>query len=89
MEDNERRRDFYGEKDIPKSNISDIELYMDKNAKDIVDFLEEKTVEDYAPTGEIYDRLLNQLVNEFPFGLEDGRPYYDKVHAYILLFFDF
>jgi hypothetical protein len=62
---------------------------MDKNAKDIVDFLEEKTVEDYAATGEIYDRLLNQLVNEFPFELEDGRSFYDKVHVYISLFFDF
>lgn len=79
--DNERRRDLYGEDDIPKSNILDIELFMDKNAKDIVDFLEEKTVEDYDPTGKIYDRLLSQLVSEFPFGPEDGRYYYDKVHV--------
>jgi hypothetical protein len=66
----------------PESQILEIEYYMDKNANEIVDFLEEKIVEDYAPTGEIYDRLLSQVVNEFPYGKpEDGRPYYDKVHA--------
>jgi len=54
---------------------------MDKHAKEIVDFLEAKTVEDCSPTGEIYDRLLSQLVNEFPFGPEDGRPSYDKTHV--------
>jgi hypothetical protein len=81
MEDDGRRRNLYGEKDIQKPNILDIEYYMDKNAREIVDFLEKKTVEDYAPTGEIYDRLLSQLVNEFPFGPEDGKPYYDKTHV--------
>jgi hypothetical protein len=69
------------EDDIPKSKILYIELYMDKHAEEIVDFLEAKTVEDYTPTGEIYDRLLSQLVNEFPFGPGDGRPYYDKTHV--------
>ena len=54
---------------------------MDKNAKDVVDYLEDKTVEDYDPTGEIYDRLLSKLVNEFPYGPTDGRFYYDKVHV--------
>lgn len=76
-----RDRDLYEEKDIPESKILDIELYMDKNAREIVDFLEDKTVEDFIPTGEIYDRLLNQLVNEFPFGPEDARFYHDKVHV--------
>jgi hypothetical protein len=54
---------------------------MDKNAKDVVDYLEQKTVEDYDPTGEIYDRILSKLVNEFPFGPTDGRYYYDQVHV--------
>jgi hypothetical protein len=77
----ERTHDLYGEDDIPKSNILDITLFMDKNAKDVVDYLEQKTVEDYDPTGEIYDRILSKLVNEFPFGPTDGRYYYDKVHV--------
>src|SRR5829696_10231498 len=66
----ERTHDLYGEDDIPKSNILDITLFMDKNAKDVVDYLEQKTVEDYDPAGEIYDRILSKLVNEFPFGLQ-------------------
>jgi hypothetical protein len=77
----ERTHDLYGEDDIPESNILDITLFMDKNAKDVVDYLEQKTVEDYDPTGEIYDRILSKLVNEFPFGPTDGRYYYDKVHV--------
>jgi hypothetical protein len=36
----ERTHDLYREKDIPKSNILDIEIYMDKHAKEIVDFIE-------------------------------------------------
>jgi hypothetical protein len=75
-------KDLYGEGDIPKSNILDIEVYMDKHAKEIVDFIERKTVEDYAPDmTEIYDKLLSELVNEFPFGPKDGRYYYDKLHV--------
>jgi hypothetical protein len=55
---------------------------MESHAEEIVDFIEKKTVEDFAPTGEIYDGLLNRLVNEFPFGkLEGGGFYYDKVHV--------
>jgi hypothetical protein len=42
-------KDLYGEGDVPQSNILDIELYTDKHAKEIVDFIERKTVEDYAP----------------------------------------
>jgi hypothetical protein len=78
----ERTHDLYGEKDIPKSNILDIEIYMGKHAKEIVDFLEKKTVEDYAPDmTEIYDKLLSELVNEFPFGPQDRKFYYDKIHV--------
>jgi hypothetical protein len=78
-----RADDLYGENDIPKSKILDIELYMDKHAKEMVDFLEKKTVEDYTPDmTEIYHKLLRQLVEEFPFGkTEDGGLYYDKVHV--------
>jgi hypothetical protein len=35
----ERTHDLYGEDDIPESNILDITLFMDKNAKDVVDAL--------------------------------------------------
>jgi hypothetical protein len=80
MQKDRRTHDLYEEEDIPKSNLN-IQSYLQDHAKAIVYFLEEKTVEDYAPTGEIYDRLLSQLVNQFPFGPEDGRPYYDKTHV--------
>jgi len=39
----ERTHDLYGEDDIPQSNILDISLFMDKNAKDVVDYLEDKS----------------------------------------------
>jgi hypothetical protein len=69
--------------DLPlESKITDTEYFMESHAEKIVDFMEKKIVEDFAPTHEIYDGLLNQLVNEFPFGkLEGGGFYYDKVHA--------
>lgn len=65
--------------DIP-SKILGIEVFMDRYKDQIVDFIEKKIVEDVPPKYEIYDRLLNELVNEFPFGPEDGKPYYDKTH---------
>jgi hypothetical protein len=72
MENDERRRDLYGEKDIPKSNILDIEIYMDKHAKEIVDFIErkitEKSQKEIKITGEISDRIINELSKEMPFG---------------------
>jgi hypothetical protein len=68
----------------PESKITNIEYFMESHAEEIVDFMEKKTVEDFTPTGEIYDGLLNQLVNEFPFGKpEDGRFYHDKVHVIV------
>jgi hypothetical protein len=77
-----RTHDLYGEKDIPKSKILEIEFYMDRFKKEIVDLFEKKTVEDYAPDmSDIYDKVLSELVNEFPFGPQDGRFYYDKMHV--------
>jgi hypothetical protein len=75
----ERTHDLYGEKDIPKSNILDIEIYMDKHAKEIVDFIEQKISEKSQKgikiTGEIPDRIINELSKEMPFG-----PTFDMTH---------
>jgi hypothetical protein len=69
--------------DLPsESKITDIEYFMDSHREEIFDFMDKKAFEDFAPRGEIYDGLLNQLVKEFPFRkLEDGGFYYDKVHV--------
>ena len=79
MEADERRRDLYGEKDIPKSNILNIEYYMDDHAKEIVDFIEgeitENSQKNIKMTGEIPDRIINELSKEMPFG-----PTFDMTH---------
>lgn len=72
MNDNDRTRDLYGENDIPKSKILDIEIYLDKHAKEIVDFIEkkisEKSQKEIKITGEIPDRIMNELAKEMPYG---------------------
>ena len=66
--------DYYSENDIPKSKILNIEEYIDKHAKDIVDFIGEKITEEklkaVMPTGEIFDRIVNELIKEMPFESE-------------------
>ena len=59
-----KTHDLYGENDIPKSKFLNIELYMDKHAKEIVDFIE-KEIKDNSQkviswTGEI---LIESLTN--------------------------
>jgi hypothetical protein len=60
------------ENDIPKSKILNIEYYMENHAEEIVDFIErkisEKSQKEIKITGEISDRIMNQLVQEMPFG---------------------
>jgi hypothetical protein len=57
---------------MDNSKILGIELYMDKNKEEMVDYIHRKITEkkgkEVKPTGEIFDRLVNQLVREFPFG---------------------
>ena len=68
----------------PESKITDTEYFMESHREEIVDFMEKKTVVDIAPTGtgDVFEGLLNRLINEFPFGkLEAGGFYYDKFHA--------
>jgi hypothetical protein len=65
-----KTHDLYGENDIPKSKFHNIELYMDKHAKEIVDFIE-KEIKDNSQkviswTGEIPDRIINELSKEMP-----------------------
>jgi hypothetical protein len=68
----EKDKHLYGENDIPESNILDIEIYMDKHAKEMVDFIErkisEKSQREIKITGEIPDRIMNELTKEMPFG---------------------
>jgi hypothetical protein len=70
--DKDRTRDLYGENDIPKSKILEIESYMDRHAKEIVDFIEKKISEKSQTwikiTGEIPDRIMNELTKEMPYG---------------------
>jgi hypothetical protein len=66
----------------PESKITDTEYFMESHREEIVNFMEKKPVVDIAPTGDVFDGLLNRLVNEFPFGkLEVGGFYYDKFHT--------
>jgi hypothetical protein len=70
MEKDGKTHDLYGENDIPKSKFLNIELYMDKHAKEIVDFIE-KEIKDNSQkviswTGEIPDRIINELSKEMP-----------------------
>ena len=59
--------------------ILNIEYYMDSRKQEIVDFAErkisEKRVKDVKITGDIFDRLVNQLSKDMPFG-----PRYDMTH---------
>ena len=72
MEKDPRTHDLYGEDDIPKSNILDIEHYMENHATEIVDFIglkiEEKSHKEIKITGKITDRIINQLAQKMPFG---------------------
>lgn len=58
--------------DILPSKILGIEVYMDKHKDEIVDFIEKKILQkagkDVKITGDIFDRLANQLTIEMPFG---------------------
>ena len=68
----------------PESKIIDTESFMELHREEIVNFMEKKTVLDITPTGtgDVFEGLLNRLINEFPFGkLEVGGFYYDKFHA--------
>jgi hypothetical protein len=62
--------------------ISNIEYYMDSRKQEIVDFAEEKISEkklkDVKITGDAFDRLVNQLSKEMPFG-----PRYDMTHIIV------
>ena len=59
--------------------ILGIEEYMDTHKKEIVDFVEkkisEKKYKEMKITGEIFDRLVNKLSIDMPFG-----PTYDMTH---------
>jgi hypothetical protein len=66
----------------PESKITHTEYFMESHREEIVDFMEKKTVADIAPTGDVFEGLLNRLINEFPFGkIERGGFYYDKFHT--------
>jgi hypothetical protein len=77
------------ENDIPESKILDIEYYMDKHAEEIVDFIEEKITEErlkaVMPTGEIFDRIVNELTKEMPFESESEPKKTHTVLAYALV----
>lgn len=68
MKKDGRTHDLYGEKDIPKSNILNIEVYMDKHAKEIVDFIEQEITDNsrkvITMTGEIPDRIMNDCLGK-------------------------
>ena len=68
----DKTTDRFGPDDIPESKILKIEEYMDNHAKEIVDFIErkisEKSKKDIKITGEIPNRIMNELVKEMPFG---------------------
>jgi hypothetical protein len=78
------KKDPSGAERPPESKITDTEYFMDSHREEIFDYMEKKTVVDIAPTGtgDVFEGLLNRLINEFPFGkLEAGGFYYDKFHA--------
>jgi hypothetical protein len=56
--------------DFPKSNIPNIEYYMDSHAKEIVDFIEQgiakNSQKNFKIEGEITDMIMNELTNEMP-----------------------
>jgi hypothetical protein len=68
----DKTTDKFGPDDIPESRILKIEEYMDNHAKEIVDFVErkisEKRKKDIKITGQIPNRIMNELVKEMPFG---------------------
>ncbi|HEU4823589.1 MAG TPA: hypothetical protein VFS97_09225, partial [Nitrososphaeraceae archaeon] len=62
----DKTTDRFGPDDIPESRILEIEEYLQKREKEIVDYVEKQTVEDYPPIYEPFDKLLDKLVHEFP-----------------------
>jgi hypothetical protein len=79
MVKDERTHDLYGEDDIPESRILKIELYMENHAKEIVDFIEQEIKDNsqrvISWTGEIPDRIINELHEEMPFAPTSDRTY--------------
>ena len=65
--------------DISKLNISDIERYLDLHKKEIMDFIMDKIFKDTPQqikiTGNIFDRLVNQLTRDVPFGTISNLPW--------------
>jgi hypothetical protein len=53
-------------------NISDLEHFLDLNKKAIMDHIMNKIFKDapqkIKPSGEIFDRIVNQLMQDVPFG---------------------
>lgn len=57
---------------VRELNILDIEHFLDSHKKDIMDHIMNKIFKDapqkIKPTGEIFDRIVNQLMQDVPFG---------------------
>jgi len=53
----------------------EIEEYLKSHRKEMVDFVEQKDTKGLRITGDIFDRLVNKLTTERPFG-----PTVDKTH---------
>jgi hypothetical protein len=73
--------------DFPKSNIPNIEYYMDSHAKEIVDFIEQgiakNSQKNFKIEGEITDMIMNELTNEMPFDQIRSVPFgpaFDAAH---------
>jgi hypothetical protein len=57
---------------VRELNILDIEHFLDSHKRDIMDHIMNKIFKDapqkIKPTGEIFDRIVNQLMQDVPFG---------------------
>ena len=42
--------------------------YLDSHVEEIVRWINDKIITEFRPTGEIYDRLANQVVRKYPYG---------------------
>jgi hypothetical protein len=46
-----------------------LEIYLNTHRNEIIDWIERNIKQQFTPTGQMFDRLANQITREYPYGL--------------------
>jgi hypothetical protein len=62
------------------ANADDVLLedYLNNHTEEVINWVNDRLIRQFRPTGEIYDRLVNQVVHDYPYG-----PTADNAHRFL------